>query len=72
MYLGGELQALSIENRFIPITYIETFMVKLEDLVIKLNAKLLNEGIHEMFGPLPKAHLFSTLVDSTGFILLEL
>ena len=54
MYLGGELQALSIENRFNPITYIETFMVKLEDPVIKLNVKLFNEGIHEMLGSPPK------------------
>ena len=35
MYLGHELRALSIENRVSPIAYIELFMVKLEDQVIK-------------------------------------
>ena len=34
MYLGGELRALSIENKVNLITYIETFIVKLEDRVI--------------------------------------
>ena len=34
MYLDGELRALSIENRVSLITYVETFIVKLEDQII--------------------------------------
>ena len=59
MYLGGESKVLSIENKVSAVTYIETFILKLENRGINKVPNYLLKAYMRCWAS-TKAHLFST------------
>ena len=66
MYLGSESKVLSIKNKVSALTYIETFMTKIENQIINKAPNYLMKGYMRFWAPI-KAHLFSTRVNFIKF-----